>query len=62
MAGYIVPYMDPPTSSFTNMEAAFDRLHSPTVVESIMVDGDIGGSIYGTIYPTTSGSKLSAEY
>ena len=24
---------------------------------SILVDGEIGGSIYGTIYPTISGSK-----
>ena len=66
MVGYIVPYMEPPISPSTNMEAAFGRLHNsgagafgarPTVVESIMVDGEIGGSIYGTIYPTISGSQ-----
>ena len=70
MVGYIVPYMEPPISPSTNMEAAFGRLHNsgagafgarPTVVESIMVDGEIGGSIYGTIYPTISGSKNGAE-
>ena len=52
------------------MEAAFGRLHNsragafgtrPTVVESIMVDGEIRGSIYSTIYPTISGSKNGAE-
>ena len=70
MVGYIVPYMEPPISPSTNMEAAFGRLHHsgesafgarPTVVESIMVDGEIGGSMYGTIYPTISGSKNGAE-
>ena len=29
----------------------------PTVVESAMVDGEIGSSIYGTIHPTISCSK-----
>ena len=33
----------------------------PTVVESIMVDGKIGGSVYDTIYPTRSGSQNGAE-
>ena len=33
----------------------------PTAVESIMVDGEIGGSIYGTIYPTISGSTNCVE-
>ena len=70
MVGYIVPYMEPPISPSTNMEAAFGRLHNsgagafgarPTVVESIMVDGEIGGSIYGTIYPTISGPQNGAE-
>ena len=70
MVGYITPYMEPPASTPTNMEAAFGRLHNsgagafgarPTVVESITVDGEIGGSIYGTIYPTISGSKNGAE-
>ena len=45
------------------MEAAFGRLHNkragafgarPTVVESVMVHGEIGGSIYGPIYPIIS--------
>ena len=67
MAEYIVPHREPPTSPSTNMEAAFDRLRNsgagafgarPTVVESIIVDGEIGGSIYGTIYPTISGSQM----
>ena len=70
MVGYIVPYKEPPISPSTNMEAAFGRLHHsgadafgarPTVVESIMVDGEVGGSIYGTIYPTISVSKNGAE-
>ena len=51
--------MEPLTSPSTIMEAAFGRLHnsgagafgaSPTVVESIMVDGEVDGCIYGTIY------------
>ena len=42
------------------MEAAFGRLHNsgagafggrPTVVESIVVDGEIDGSMYGARYP-----------
>ena len=58
LVGYIVPYMEPPISPTTNMEAAFGRLHyngagasgaRPTVVESMMVDGEIGGSIYGMV-------------
>ena len=70
MAGYIVPYMEPPISPSTNVEAAFGRLHnsgtdafgaSPTVVEVIMVDGEIGGVICGKICPTTSGSQNGAE-
>ena len=28
---------------------------------SILVNGEIGGSVYGTIYPTMSGSKNGAE-
>ena len=52
------------------MEAAFGRLHNSgaaafgartTVVESIFVDGETGGSIYGTIYPIISGSQNGAE-
>ena len=62
-------YMAPPNSPFTNMEAAFGRLHNsgglpsaaPIGVDSIMVDGEIGGAIYGTIHPTISGSKNGAE-
>ena len=70
MVGDIVPYMEPPISPSTNMVAAFGRLHNsgagafgarPTAVEFIMVDGEIGGSMYGTIYPTMSGSKNGAE-
>ena len=70
MVGYIVPYMEPSISPSTNMEAAFGRHHNsgagafgayPTVEESIMVDGEVGGSIYGTICPTISGSNNSAE-
>ena len=58
MLGYIVPYMEPSISPSTNMEAAFGRLHNsgagafgarPTVVESIMVDGEIDGSIYSPL-------------
>ena len=69
MAGYIVPYMEPSISPSTIMEAAFGRLRNsgagafggrPTVVESIVVDGEIDGCIYGTIYPTIYGSKNGA--
>ena len=70
MAGYIVPCMESPISPSTNMEAAFGRLHHngagafgacSTVVESIMVDGETGGAIYGTKYPSISSSKNGAE-
>ena len=52
------------------MKAAFVRVDNsgagafgarPTVVESIVVDGEIGGSIYGAVYPTISGPKNGAE-
>ena len=52
------------------MEAAFGRLRNsgagafgarPTVEESIMKDGEIEGSIYGTIYyPSIYGSENGA--
>ena len=51
------------------MEAAFGSLHNsgagafgdrPTFAESIVVDGETGGSTYGTIYATISGSKMGA--
>ena len=70
MVGYIVPHMEPPISPSTNKETPFGRLHNswggafgarPTVIESILVDGEIGGSIYGTICPTISVSKNGAE-
>ena len=70
MVGYIVPHMEPAISPSTNMEAAFGRFHnsgscafgtSPTVVESMMVDGEIGGSRWGTVDPTISGSQNGAE-
>ena len=72
MVGNIVPYMESPISPPPNMEAAFGRLHNSgadafgarhTVVESIMVDCEIGGSIYGinTIYPAISVFKNGAE-
>ena len=72
VVGYIVPYMEPPISPCTNMKAAFGRFHNsgvgafgarPTVVESMMVDGEIGGSIVGyiIIYPTIAGSQNGAE-
>ena len=66
----LVPNMEPPILPSTNMEAAFGRLHNsgtdafgarPTVVESIMVDCEIGGSTCGTIYSTVSGSERGAE-
>ena len=59
MAGYMEPYTESSISPSTIMEAAFGRLHNsgagafgarPTVVESIMVDGEIDGAIYGTTY------------
>ena len=40
---------------------AYKTRSHPTVVESIIVDGEIGGSISGTIYPAISGSKNGAE-
>ena len=58
MVGYVVPYMEPSISPSTIMEAAFGRLHNsgagafgarPTVVESIMVDGEIDGCIYSAL-------------
>ena len=64
---WVCLYLLPPYQEF--MEAAFGRLHNsgagafgarPTVVESIMVDGEIDGPIYGTIYPTVYGSKKGA--
>ena len=70
MVGYTELYVEPPVSPSTNMEEAFGRLHNSragafgarsTVLESIMVDDEIGGSIYGTIYPTISGSRHGAE-
>ena len=70
MVGYTVPYIEPPISPSTNMKAAFGRLRNsgagafgarPIVAESIMVDGEIGRSIYGTIYPAISGSKNGVE-
>ena len=50
----------------TIMEAAFGRLHNsgagaPTVVESIMVDDEIDGSMYGAIYPSIYGSESGAR-
>ena len=68
--GYVAPYMEPPISPSTNMEAASGRLHNsgvgafgarPTGVESIMVDGQIDGSIFSTVDPTISGFKDGAE-
>ena len=70
MLGYIVPYIDPSISPSTNMEAAFGRLHNsgagafgarPTVVESIVVDGEIDGSMYGATYPSIYGSENGAR-
>ena len=69
MVGYIVPYMEPSISPSTIMEAAFGRLHNsgagafgarPTVVESIMVDGEIDGSIYSAlaIYSAVADNRL----
>ena len=52
------------------MEAAFGRLHNsgagafgarPTVVESIVVDGEIDGSMYGATYPSIYGSENGAR-
>ena len=51
------------------MEAAFGRLHNseagafgarPTFVESIMMDGETGGSKYGRIYCTIYGTTYLA--
>ena len=63
-------YMEPSISPSTIMEAAFGRLHNsgagafgarPTVVESIMVDGEIDASMYGAIYPSIYGSESGAR-
>ena len=70
MLGYVAPYMEPSISPSTNMEAAFGRLHNsgagafgarPTVVESIVVDGEIDGSMYGATYPSIYGSENGAR-
>ena len=70
MLGYVAPYMEPSVSTSTNMEAAFGRLHNsgagafgarPTVVESIVVDGEIDGSMYGATYPSIYGSENGAR-
>ena len=70
MLGHIAPYMEPSISPSTNMEAAFGRLHNsgagaegarPTVVESIVVDGEIDGSMYGATYPSIYGSENGAR-
>ena len=70
MVGYIVPYMEPPISPSTVMDfttvgrtpkAAAPLLWRQPKAASIMVDGEFGGSINGTIYPTISGSKKGAE-
>ena len=64
-----LPYMEPSISPSTIMEAAFGRLHNsgagafgarPTVVESIMVDGEIDGSIYSAlaIYSAVADNRL----
>ena len=62
--------MEPPFSPSTNMEAVFGRLHNsgasafgvrPAVAESISVNFKIGGSTYGALYPTISGSKNGAD-
>ena len=69
MVGYIVQYMETPISLSTDMVAAFGRLHNSgvgafgarsTVVESIVVDDEIGDSINSTIYPFMPGSQNGA--
>ena len=66
MVGNIVPYMEPPISPSANMKAAFGRFRNsgagafgarPTIVESIVVEVEIGGSIHGTIYTTCLAQK-----
>ena len=70
MLGYVAPYMEPSISPSTNMEAAFGRLHNsgagafgarPTVVESIVVDGEIDVFIYDTMYLSMYGSENGAR-
>ena len=56
MVGYMAPYMEPPISPVGRAPSA-----PAPLVESIMLDGEVGGSIYGTKYPTTSGSKSGAK-
>ena len=52
------------------MEAAFGRLHNtgagaygarPTVVKSIVEDGEIDGSMYDVTYPSTYGAENGAR-
>ena len=67
MVGYIVPYMEPPISPSTIMDsttAAGAEGARPTVLEEaaegrLHISGwqDWWFHIYGTIYPTISGSK-----
>ena len=70
MVGYIGPYMEPLISPSTNMEAAFGRLHNsggasgarPTAVESTLVDGEIGGSIYAQYILPFLAPKIEPEF
>ena len=50
----------PPISRRHNSGAAAFGAR-PSVVQSMVVDGEIGDSIFGTIYPTISGFKHGAE-
>ena len=59
--GYIVPFMEPSISPSSIMDSTTvgraPKAPSPLLwrrpkAASIMVDGEINGSIYGTIYPS----------
>ena len=67
---YIVPYMKPPISASTIMDSTTEgrapKAPAPLLwrrpkAASILVDGEVGGSICDTIYLTISGSKNGAE-
>ena len=60
MVGHSVPYMEPPISPSTNKDAAFGRLRNnragafsarPTVVKSIVVDGEMVQYILPNLAP-----------
>ena len=66
MVGSTVPHLEPPISPSTTMDSTtvglVPKAHDPLLwkrpkAASILVDGEIAGSMCGTIYPTISASQ-----